>query len=246
MICPTNLFRFFVAVDGLPGFVFVSRIFATLAVFSLVLMSAALVLGLTVDLDANVQRWREQNRKLKGFQQTSGAAAEKNDEVAATTASLEAGLKAARERVDAGKGRATLHRLLGIAAALGVVLVSSIAVTYFIGTSRWCREVVETYSLDEQLIVRSRRLKRRSFPWSLISMLTVLAITALGGAADPATGYEHSAAWVTPHLIAAFSGLAIVAGCFYALWQNIAANHVIIETVMQRVGEAKEARRAAT
>ena len=43
---------------------------------------------------------------------------------------------------------ATAHRLAGTAAALMVVFVESIVVTYFIGTSRWCREVVQTYQLD--------------------------------------------------------------------------------------------------
>ncbi len=215
-----------------------SRIFATLAVFSLLLMSANMVVGLTLDVNANVDRWRELDRKFKDVEHTIGAA-EKKDEVAAAR-------EAAHKQIDAGKGRGALHLLLGVAAALGVVLVGSIAVTYFIGTSRWCREVVEAYSLDEELVVRSRQLKRRSFPWALIAMLMVVAITALGGASDPGTGYEHSAAWVTPHLIAAVSGLAIVAWCFYALSKNIAANHAIIEAVMQRVAEVKEARRAAT
>ncbi len=60
---------------------------------------------------------------------------------------------------------ASVHRLLGVAAALVVVLVNSIVVTYFIGTSRWCKEVVETYGLDAQFIRRSVALKRRTFPW---------------------------------------------------------------------------------
>ena len=34
---------------------------------------------------------------------------------------------------------ATVHRLSGVLAALMVVLVNSMAVTYFIGTGRWCR-----------------------------------------------------------------------------------------------------------
>ena len=38
--------------------------------------------------------------------------------------------------------------LTGTSAALAVVFVHSIAVTYFIGTSRWCKEVTETYQLD--------------------------------------------------------------------------------------------------
>ena len=43
---------------------------------------------------------------------------------------------------------ATVHRLAGVAAGLAVVLVNSIVVTYFIGTSRWVKEVTETYRLD--------------------------------------------------------------------------------------------------
>src|SRR3954452_7227372 len=81
--------------------------------------------------------------------------------------------------------RATFHRLTGVAAALSVVFVECIVVTYFIGTSRWCREVVETYQLDRSAVAESNRLKRRTFPWVLIGMLTVVGIVALGGAADP-------------------------------------------------------------
>ena len=44
--------------------------------------------------------------------------------------------------------RMTLHMLLGAAAALMTVLVNSITITYFIGTSRWCKEVCETYQLE--------------------------------------------------------------------------------------------------
>jgi hypothetical protein len=35
---------------------------------------------------------------------------------------------------------ATVHRLTGVAAALAVVFVESVVITYFIGTSRWCKE----------------------------------------------------------------------------------------------------------
>src|SRR5690349_20501983 len=65
---------------------------------------------------------------------------------------------------------ATLHRLTGVAAALMVVLVESIVVTYFIGTSRWCKEVVDTYQLGRDPVVASNRLKRRTFPWALSGM----------------------------------------------------------------------------
>src|SRR5688572_12328140 len=59
------------------------------------------------------------------------------------------------------------HFLTGLAAALSVVFVESVVVTYFIGTSRWCKEVVETYRLDAVAVHASNRLKRRTFPWAL-------------------------------------------------------------------------------
>src|SRR5262249_6363909 len=75
---------------------------------------------------------------------------------------------------------ATVHRLLGVAAAVVVALVDSIAVTYFIGTSRWCKEVTDAYGLDGGLANESARLKRRNFPWSLISILVVVGVGSLG------------------------------------------------------------------
>ena len=61
--------------------------------------------------------------------------------------------------------------MFGLGSALVVVFVNSIVVTYFIGTSRWCKEVVETYSLDRGLLRRSVILKRRTFPWAVMAML---------------------------------------------------------------------------
>src|SRR4051812_22399042 len=90
---------------------------------------------------------------------------------------------------------ATLHRLTGVAAALAIVFVESIVVTYFIGTSRWCKEVVETYQFDPSIIAMSNRLKRRTFPWALAGMLAVVGIIALGGAADPATMAQNTKPW---------------------------------------------------
>src|SRR5688500_13312241 len=79
--------------------------------------------------------------------------------------------------------RIGVHFLTGLAASLMVVLVLSIVVTYFIGTSRWCREVSETYRLDPGYVQRSTRLKRAAFPYALGGMLLMVAIAALGAAA---------------------------------------------------------------
>ena len=169
-----------------------TRIFISLAWFALVMMGAALVLGLSVgDLH--------------------------------------------QDPSDAALRWATVHRLTGIAAALVVVLVNSIVVTYFIGTSRWCKEVSETYLLEPTFVARSNRLKRRTFPWAVTGMLTVVGVIALGGAADPATGRQGTENWVTPHMLGALAGMMLVAWCFWVEGQNIVANQTVIADVMTQV-----------
>lgn len=137
---------------------------------------------------------------------------------------------------------ATIHRLLGIGTGLVVVLVNSIVVTYFIGTSRWCKEVSETYRLEPTLVRRSTMLKRKTFPWAVTGMLTVVGVIALGGAADPGSGRSGTEFWVTPHLLGALTGLLIIAYTFFIEWRNIAANHVVIADVLVEVKRIREER----
>ncbi len=134
---------------------------------------------------------------------------------------------------------ATVHRLTGIAAALVVILVNSIVVTYFIGTSRWCREVIETYGLDRELFVQSQTLKRRTFPWAVAGMLAVVGVAALGGAADPGTGMRNTADWVTPHFLAAMSALAFICLAFFVQATNIRAHNVIIHEIADKVRQIR-------
>jgi hypothetical protein len=136
----------------------------------------------------------------------------------------------------------TVHRLSGVLAALLVVLVNSMAVTYFIGTGRWCREVVETYGLDPAYIDRSRALKRRAFPFALLAMLAVVAIVALGGAADPASGRPGTQDWVTPHLVGALTLVAAIAWLFQLQLPNMRRQHELIEDVLGEVRAVRNAR----
>ena len=136
----------------------------------------------------------------------------------------------------------TVHRLSGVLAALVVVLVNSMAVTYFIGTGRWCREVVETYGLAPALIERSRRLKRSAFPFALVGMLAVVAIVALGGAADPATGRRGSRDWVTAHLLGGIGLAAAIAWCFQSQVPLIRRQQELIGDVMAGVRDERIAR----
>ncbi len=130
---------------------------------------------------------------------------------------------------------ATVHRLSGVATALTVVLVHSIVVTYFIGTSRWVKEVSEAYSLGHQYILRANALKRKTFPWAVMGMLTVVGVGALGAAADPATGLPNTIHWVTPHLIGALLGMTFIAYTFFVEWNNIHTNHLVITDVLAEV-----------
>lgn len=130
---------------------------------------------------------------------------------------------------------ARVHRLSGVAAALVVVFVNSILVTYFIGTTRWCKEVCETYHLDVDFIRRSNALKRKTFPWAVLSMLTVLGIVALGGAADPATGRPNTETWATWHLLGALAGLFFIGWSALVAWNNLRANQLVIHEILAEV-----------
>jgi hypothetical protein len=137
---------------------------------------------------------------------------------------------------------ATVHRLTGIAAALSVVFLESVIATYFIGTSRWCKEVTETYRLDYPPMRESNRLKRRAFAVALTGMLTVVGIIALGAAADPATGRPNTEAWTNFHLAAALGGSALIAWTYFAGWQYVGRNHAIIEGIVAQVGKIRRER----
>ena len=136
----------------------------------------------------------------------------------------------------------TVHRLSGVFAALMVVLVNSMAVTYFIGTGRWCREVVETYGLSAALTQRAKAIKRAAFPGSVIGMLAVVGIVALGGAADPATGRPGTQNWVTPHLVGAMALAALIAWCFQSQLPRIRRQQALIEEVLEEVRVIRRAR----
>ncbi len=132
---------------------------------------------------------------------------------------------------------ATVHRLAGLATALVIVLVNSIVVTYFVGTSRWCKEVIETYNLDRALLRRSTALKRRAFPWAISAMLVIVGVGALGAAGDPAASWHpgDSANWVWPHFIGALAGMAFVGWAFFQEGQRIAEHHTVITDILIEV-----------
>ena len=135
-----------------------------------------------------------------------------------------------------------IHMLTGTATALVVVLVHSILVTYFIGTSRWCKEVTETYLLDKVHAARSTQLKRKTFPWCLLGMLTVIVVGALGAAADPGTGRPDTASLAIVHQYAAFAGLALIAWTYYRALLNIVDNQEVIQQIVAAIDTIRQER----
>lgn len=154
----------------------------------------------------------------------------------AELAAAEATYLAARGELTTPHLRMVAHRLLGTAAALVAVLVSSITITYFIGTSRWCKEVAETYRLPDELAYRSTLLKRKTFPWAMLSILTVILLVGLGAAADPrGANREYSASLVTPHYLGAMLGVVVIGYSFWIQAQRISANYAIIDEILDNV-----------
>lgn len=130
---------------------------------------------------------------------------------------------------------ATVHRLTGIMAAVLVLFVESVVVTYFVGTNRWCKEVSETYRLGDKFTAASTLLKRRAFPISFVGMLIVVGIAALGAASDPGVRLSADAVWADVHLGAALVGIALIVGGFFLQSSYIAGNHDVIEQIMAEV-----------
>lgn len=163
--------------------------------------------------------------------------------IAALLIGLSIGDLYAQPQPDSGTLRwATVHRLSGIAAALVVVFVESIVATYFIGTSRWCKEVVETYQFDPAAVRSSNRLKRKTFPWALAGMLAVVAMIALGGASDPATGRPSAQDWVEWHLVGTLIGILFIGWTYFVAWNNVVANQAIIEQLVDEVARVRRER----
>lgn len=213
-----------------------ARIFSSLAVVAVTLLVANLFLGLTGgDYNDAATRLKTLVRQWQAAQATS-----RSDP--AELQRLTAELDAARADFAPMRKRATLHVLLGVLAALVAVLVQCIAITYFIGTTRWCKEVVDAYGFDQQVFGRSAALKRGTFPFSLLGILTVLAIVTLGAAADPATMRDTTPRWVTPHLWAAVLGTAVVVFCLSKQAMNIQANNSIVNEVTAAVRAERKRR----
>lgn len=140
----------------------------------------------------------------------------------------------------------SIHRLAGIAGGVIILLVNSIVVTYFVGTSRWIKEVSETYRLSGAYCDRSTRLKWHTFPVTVVSMLTIVGIATLGGIADPMASVRWAApegtTWGMLHLLAVCVGVCVMGYCYFIQRRSILANQAIINEVVDEVQQVRAAR----
>ena len=208
-----------------------TRLLIYLAAFALAMMLLALVLGLRLgDLHAAKGEFDRNQAELASLEVRSGDAARIE-----TLRQRQAVLAEQIRSVDP-------HWLSGVAAAIAVLFANSIAVTYFIGTNRWCKEVVDAYSLDRTYVAESTALKRRAFPWALVGMLSVIGVAFLGGLADPRISVPAGIDWPTVHFLAALTAIAVIALAFYVQWTHVVSHHALIGRVMNDVSRIRAER----
>lgn len=208
-----------------------ARIFFVLACFATVLLLTNLGVGLWVgDLNgdaAAVKQASEAFAKAKATQ----------DQQAVEEA--ESNLMQAAKAHEPTKKRHSVHFLLGVFTAVVCVLVNAISVTYFIGTAKWCNEVVDAYSLAPEYARRSTRLKKSSFPWSVAGVLTIILIVAFGGASDPATEIQSSADWVSIHFMLSILGTMFLVFSFLQQVGKIGAHYEVIQDIVAATEKRK-------
>ncbi len=213
-----------------------ARIFSSLSVIAVGLIVANLMLGLLAG-DYNTG-----SAELREIAQRREAARTDRRTTPSELERLTVEMDTARAEFEPVRNLTAWHRLIGVLAALVGILVQCIAVTYFIGTARWCREVVEAYGFDEDFVRRSADLKRREFPWSLIGIVTLLTIVTFGAAADPATLRATTGDWVVPHFWAAMLGTAVVLTCLVQQASKIAENNGLVREVTAAVATERARR----
>ena len=146
------------------------------------------------------------------------------------------------EQLKAILRRSSIHFLFIVATSLLCILISSVTITYFIGTSRWCREVAETYELEADLVGRSLQLKRHSFLWSFLAIGVVIVLAAFAGAANPGVRLEAAAEWGSLYQFTAVLSGILVAVSFHKQAGYLAANYDLIREIVAEVQEIRAAR----
>lgn len=127
------------------------------------------------------------------------------------------------------------HFTLGLLTGLFTMLVHCLVFTYFLGTTRWVRETVAAYSLDQAFSTESRQLRIRAMIAAVISILLVVATIASGAAA-----HTRVAPFLL-HRIVPWATYLFMLGAYRIELQSIERHMDVTNEVMDSVA----ARRAA-
>lgn len=89
----------------------------------------------------------------------------------------------------------TVHLKAGLLAAIYTMFLHCLVMFYLIGSGKDVKSATEDYpDLWEEYILRSKRIRGRVFPWSSLSVITIL-VAAFAGAyvhAELIAGVQHS------------------------------------------------------
>lgn len=205
------------------------RIFLGLAVVAMLLLGVNVLVGLSGgDYNAAAHAFYEAGERTQQLRASDAPLAE----IEAAQAKQEQLLLEAK-RLQPGMTR---HMLLGIGSALVTLLVCSVSITYFVGTSRWFKEVVDTYRLDANFVAASLRIKQRSFRWSVLGALAILLTVGLGAASEPTwANAQKSESFVVLHYGVSLGAVGLLMVSFYMQGLSLSENGKLIETVMGEV-----------
>lgn len=132
----------------------------------------------------------------------------------------------------------TWHMLTALGAALLVLLVHAVALTYFMGTGRWLEETAEAYGLGEEPRAANVRLKYRVIPTMVGCILLVVVTGAFGALADPAANmHRPSAAKI--HFALALITLLCNLLASWLQYRTIAQNGRLVDAVVARVQQIR-------
>ena len=97
------------------------------------------------------------------------------------------------------------HLLSGLFAAMFCCLVHAIVFAHLIGSGKWIKKGAAAAAMPDidYIVKRTKRLKGKTFPFALFSMLFVVATAVLGGGAD------QGVVAPTVHLVLALLTLAL-------------------------------------
>jgi len=129
-----------------------------------------------------------------------------------------------------------VHFVVGLATAIGALLVHCLIFIYFLGTGRWVKEVAIAYRIpDVPWPKLTRELKRQTFPPALFSMLIAIAAAAAGAGAQ-----LQSWPWYI-HMTLGLMTLLINLWALRIELRNVAVNAGIIDAVMREVERIRAA-----